>query len=132
MRASIADVLGAASNHRGAVRATSRRPKLREQVGEALRLRHYSRRTEQADCFRRKRSIFFHHRRHPAETAKREIDAFLTHLAVDKVRALAQSQAFSALLFPHRYVLVRSVTSVKAIHKEHLAAVGGRPPAALD
>ena len=59
----------------------SRPPKLLDQMREALRSRHYSRRTEQTYCQWVKRYIFFHKVRHPAEMAEPEINAFLTHLA---------------------------------------------------
>ncbi|VDA98991.1 Integron integrase IntI2 [Olavius algarvensis spirochete endosymbiont] len=88
----------------------SRPPKLLDQMREALRSRHYSRRTEQTYCQWVKRYIHFHHVRHPAEMAEPEINAFLTHLAVkEKVAASTQNQALSALLFLYRHVLGREV-----------------------
>ncbi|MFZ2634122.1 MAG: phage integrase N-terminal SAM-like domain-containing protein [Desulfosalsimonadaceae bacterium] len=56
------------------------KPKLLDQLREALRSRHYSRRTEQTYCHWTRRYIFFHHVRHPADMAEPEINAFLTHL----------------------------------------------------
>lgn len=85
-------------------------PKLMDRLREALRSRHYSRRTEQAYCHWVKRFIFFHKVRHPAQMAEPEINAFLTHLAVkEKVSASTQNQALSALLFLYRHVLDRQV-----------------------
>ena len=46
---------------------TSPKPKLLDQLREALRSRRYSRRTEQTYCQWVKRYIFFHNVRHPAE-----------------------------------------------------------------
>ena len=89
--------------------ATSK-PKLLDRLREALRSRHYSRRTEQTYCHWVKRFIYFHNVRHPAQMAEPEINAYLTHLAVkDKVSASTQNQALSALLFLYRYVLGRKV-----------------------
>jgi len=86
------------------------KPKLLDQLREALRSRHYSRRTEQTYCLWVKRFIFFHNVRHPAEMAEPEINAFLTHLAVkEKVSASTQNQALSALLFLYRHVLGREI-----------------------
>jgi integron integrase len=86
------------------------KPKLLDQMREALRSRHYSRRTEQTYCHWVKRYIHFHNVRHPAEMAEPEINAFLTHLAVkEKVAASTQNQALSALLFIYRHVLGREV-----------------------
>jgi integrase len=86
------------------------RPKLLDQLQEAVRVRHYSRRTEQTYCVWVKRFIFFHHVRHPAEMAEPEINAFLTHLTVkERVSASTQTQALSALLFVYRHVLGREI-----------------------
>jgi site-specific recombinase XerD len=53
-----------------------------------------------------KSHVFFHNVRHPAEMGEPEINAFLTHLAVEeKVSASTQNQALSALLFLYRHVL---------------------------
>ena len=86
------------------------KPKLLDRLREALRARHYSRRTEQTYCLWVKRFIFFHNVRHPAEMAEPEINTFLTHLAVkEKVSASTQNQALSALLFLYRHVLGREI-----------------------
>jgi integron integrase len=87
-----------------------RPPKLLDQMREAFRSRHYSRRTEQTYCHWVKRYIHFHNVRHPTEMAEPEINAFLTHLAVKgKVSASTQNQALSALLFLYRHVLGREI-----------------------
>jgi hypothetical protein len=93
-----------------AVRETSPahapKPRLLDQVREAVRARHYSRRTEKAYIHWIKRYIFFHGKRHPAELGASEVTAFLTSLAVhDKVAASTQNHALSALLFLYREVL---------------------------
>lgn len=62
----------------------SSQPKLLDRLREALRSRHYSRRTEEAYHHWVKRFIFFHNVRHPAEMAEPEINAFLTHLALEE------------------------------------------------
>ncbi len=96
------------------------KPKLLDCLREALRSRHYSRRTEQTYCHWVKRFIFFHHVRHPVEIAEPEINAFLTHLAVkEKVSASTQNLALSALLFLYRYVLDRPVGSAKGVQAGH-------------
>ena len=82
------------------------KPRLLDRVREALRTRHYSRRTEKAYVHWLKRYIFFHGKRHPAEMGAPEVTAFLTSLAVHgKVAASTQNQALSALLFLYREVL---------------------------
>ena len=57
-------------------------PKGCRSVRDAIRLKHYSIRTEQAYIGWIKRYIFFHDVRHPAEMGAAEVEAFLTHLAV--------------------------------------------------
>lgn len=57
-------------------------PKLLDQVRDLIRLKHYSIRTEQAYLGWIRRFILFHHKRHPQEMGKAEIEAFLTHLAM--------------------------------------------------
>ena len=81
-------------------------PRLLDRVREAIRTRHYSRRTEKAYVHWIRRFIFFHDKRHPADMGAAEVTAFLTSLAVrDKVAASTQNQALSALLFLYREVL---------------------------
>jgi hypothetical protein len=84
----------------------ARPPRLLDRVREAIRSRHYSRRTEKAYVHWIRRFIFFHGKRHPVEMGAAEVTAFLTSLAVqDKVAASTQNQALSALLFLYREVL---------------------------
>ena len=85
-------------------------PKLLELFREAMRVRHYSKRTEETYCAWVKRYVHFHNMRHPKEMGEPEINAFLTHLAVaEKVSASTQNQALSALLFLYRNVIGKEV-----------------------
>ncbi|MCB0122098.1 MAG: phage integrase N-terminal SAM-like domain-containing protein, partial [Caldilineaceae bacterium] len=80
--------------------------KLLDRVRDAIRVKHYSYRTEQTYVDWIERYIRFHQLRHPAEMNVPEIQAFLTHLDVERnVAPSTQNQALSALLFPYRYVL---------------------------
>ena len=82
------------------------KPKLLDQVRNAIRVKNYSYRTEQSYVHWIKRYVIYHHKRHPSEMGETEIQKFLTHLAVDKnVAASTQNQALSALLFLYRHVL---------------------------
>jgi integron integrase len=77
-------------------------------VREAVRVRHYSIRTEEAYVQWVKRFILFHGKRHPAQMGEAEVCAFLTHLAVEgQVAAATQNQALNALVFLYRHVLDR-------------------------
>jgi len=77
---------------------------------QAIRQRHYSRRTEETYVGWVKRFVAFHGRRHPAELGAVEVSSFLSHLASDRhVSASTQNQALSALLFLYRAVLARDL-----------------------
>jgi site-specific recombinase XerD len=85
---------------RSATVAAVDKPRLLDQIRDALRARHYSPHTEQAYLLWVRRFIYFHQLRHPAEMGQPEINAFLTHLAVrENVSASTQNQALAALLF---------------------------------
>jgi integron integrase len=81
-------------------------PRLMDKVREQLRLRHYSRRTEEAYCHWITRFLRFHRCRHPREMGAPEVTGFLSHLAVhEHVAAATQNQALAALLFLYGHVL---------------------------
>ena len=84
---------------------TQSAPKLLDQVRAKIRVLHYSIRTEDAYAAWVRRFILFHRKRHPLQMGKPELEAFLTHLAVDrKVSASTQSQAKAALIFLYQKV----------------------------
>jgi site-specific recombinase XerD len=90
--------------------------KLLDQVRDAVRLKHYAYRTEETYVQWIKRYILFHNKRHPNEMGTAEIEAFLTHLAVqEQIAASTQNQALSALLFLYREVLNQEIADVDAI-----------------
>ncbi|MGZ8797179.1 MAG: integron integrase, partial [Thermoanaerobaculia bacterium] len=85
-------------------------PRLLDRIRMAVRTRHYSIRTEEAYVTWARRYILFHNKKHPSAMGAEEINAFLTHLAVEKdVAASTQSQALSALLFLYKEVLQENV-----------------------
>jgi integron integrase len=80
--------------------------KLLTQVRNQIRLLHYSIRTEDTYIAWIKRYINFHNKRHPLAMGKPEVEAFLTHLAVERqVASSTQSQAKAAILFLYQKVL---------------------------
>jgi hypothetical protein len=80
--------------------------RLLDQVRQRIRFRHYSIRTEHSYVEWVRRYVLYHGKRHPRELGPREVEAFLTHLAVaGKVSASTQNQAKGALLFIYREVL---------------------------
>ena len=116
-----------------AVPADEGRPRRRllDEVREHLRVLHYSIRTEDAYVQWVKRFILFHGKRHPLEMGEAEVEAFLTHLAVEgQVAASTQNQALAALLFLYRVVLGRplkeQIDASRAKRPERLPVVLGR------
>ena len=105
------------------------RPKvLLDQVQEAIQCKHYSSSTGESYASWIKRFILFHSKRHPSEMGAQEVEAFLTHLAVEqRVAASTQNQALSALLFLYREVLRQDVDlpihSVRAERPRRLPTV---------
>ena len=92
------------------------KPKLLDQVREAIRTRHYSYRTEKAYVHWIKRFIFFHNKRHPAEMGEAEIGRFLSSLATDShVSASTQNQALNALLFLYREIVKKDIGYVDGV-----------------
>lgn len=84
----------------------TRSPRLLDQVRRALRVRRYSRRTEEAYVGWVRRYVLFHGKRHPRKLGTDAIAEFLTDLAeTRRVSASTQSQAASALIFLYEKVL---------------------------
>jgi integron integrase len=85
--------------------------KLMEQVRQVLRYHHYAYRTEQTYCYWIVRYIrYFQAKRHPIGMGKTEIEAFLSHLAVEgKVSTSTQRQALNAIVFLYKMVLDQPV-----------------------
>jgi len=80
--------------------------KLLEKVSDVIRLKHYYYKTEKSYINWIKRYILFHNKRHPRKMGGKEIEEFLTHLAVEEnVAASTQNQALSAILFLYKEVL---------------------------
>ena len=92
----------------------AKKPKLLDQVRNALRAKHYSIHTEEAYLHWIKRYILFHHKRHPQEMNSPEIEQFLTYLAVERnVAASTQNQTLAALLFLYQQVLRQPLVIVQ-------------------
>jgi len=84
--------------------------KLLDQVSDAIRIKHYSLRTEKTYIEWIRRYILFHKKRHPNDMGAEEIQAFIAHLATQRtVSASTQNQALSALMFLYRHVLQKEI-----------------------
>jgi len=100
------------------------KPKLLGQARNRLRVLHKSYHTERQYLAWITAYIAFCNRhepdkakwRHPKDCGRHEVEAFLTHLAVDKhVAASTQNQALSALVFLYREVLDAPFDQVNAV-----------------
>jgi integron integrase len=103
-------------------------PRLLDRVRLAVRVRHYSRRTEEAYVSWIRRYVLFHGKRHPSDLGARHVAAFLSSLATaGRVSASTQNQALSALTFLYRVVLGQDLgdlpTMVRARQPERLPVV---------
>ena len=84
--------------------------RLREQLHEVCRFKHLSARTEEAYWGWLRRFLIFHKQGEvwwpPKDLGTAEVQAFLSHLAVErKVAASTQNQALNALVFCYLEVL---------------------------
>ena len=85
-------------------------------VRRAIRVRHYSRRTERAYVGWVRRYVRFHGLRHPRDLGAADVAAYLSHLAVrGGVSASTQNQALAALLFLYGHVLQQPLGRVAGI-----------------
>ena len=85
------------------------KPKLLDELRTALRMKHYSYRTEQSYVYWARRFILFHDEKHPDTMGAPEVRAFCSHLAVaEHVLSLLSHYRSSETLtprFPDRLVL---------------------------
>ena len=93
-------------------------PRLLDQVRDVLRFHHYSIRTEESYLLWIRRFIYFHNKRHPRDMGAKEVESYLTHLAVVRnVSPSTQNQALSALLFLYQKVLKIDLPWMNDIHR---------------
>jgi len=110
--------------------------KLLDRVRNTLRRRNYALSTEHAYINWIRRFIRFHNLKHPRQMGRAEIEAFLTHLAVDKhVAAATQNQALNAIVFLYKHVLDMPLDfpleSVRARRSKRIPTVLSREEARL-
>ncbi|HKB05062.1 MAG TPA: integron integrase, partial [Gemmataceae bacterium] len=93
--------------------------KLLDRVRHAARVKHFSLATERAYVYWAERYIRFHGIKHPEMMGEPEVEAFLTHLAVEgRVSASTQNQALAALLFLYQVVLGRELSHLDAVRAQ--------------
>jgi integron integrase len=102
--------------------------KLEKQLSDLMRLKQMSLHTERSYIGWYKQFVrFYGLKHHPAEMGADEVEAFLTHLAVERdVAPATQNQALNALVFLYRNVLgkpLEGIDAVRAKEKERLPVV---------
>jgi len=91
-------------------------PRLYDRIVDVLRVRHYSRRTDEAYLHGIRRYIKLHGHRHPWHLAEADVHRFLTHLAVNEhVAASTQNRALSAVLFLYEHVLEQPLDRIEGV-----------------
>ena len=103
-------------------------PKLLDRVSIEMRVKHYSRKTEESYTSWIKRFILFNNKKHPNEMGKEEIQKFLNYLAIEKhVSAPTQNQALQGILYLYKNVLMKDVGWIEDIKRatriKHLPVV---------
>jgi integron integrase len=91
-------------------------PKLLDQVRNQMQLKHLSRRSQDAYVHWIKRYILFNEKRHPAQMGEKEIQDFLTFLAVEEdVASSTQNLAFNAILFLYKEILHKELGTIAEV-----------------
>ncbi len=90
--------------------------RLLDRVRAAVRLRHYSIRTEDSYVGWVRRFVLFHLKKHPTQMGAEEVVEFLSHLATEGgVSASTQNQARAALLFLYAEVLQMPLAALRGM-----------------
>lgn len=90
--------------------------KLEDHIREVMRRKQYSIRTEESYVLWYKQYVKYHGLRHPSEMGAKEVEKFLTYLAVTRgVVAATQNQALNALVFLYREVLGVAIEGIDAL-----------------
>lgn len=93
-----------------------KQPRLRDQVRAVIRVNHYSIRTEKTYWYWIRYFIRFHKMKHPLSMGPRDVNEFLTWLAVHRnVAAATQTQALNSLVFLYDKVLDKPLGDIGTV-----------------
>ena len=93
---------------------TKEKPKLIEQMRNAMRVRHYAYSTEKSYLRWIIKFIKHHNLKHPSEMGEREVSDFLSSLVSQyNVTANTQNQALSAIIFLYKHVLNQELKNLE-------------------
>ena len=91
-----------------------------ESIRAVIRTKQYSLKTEKSYLYWARYFIRFHHLKHPNEMGNKEVETFLSHLAVSRgVSAATQYQALCAIVFMYKHVLERELKELKFYMDSH-------------
>ncbi|MDP1881065.1 MAG: integron integrase [Parachlamydiaceae bacterium] len=118
-----------------AIKSVEKKVKLLDEVRVSMRTNHYSPKTEESYLKWIKEFIIYSGKIHPQELGAKEIQNYVSHLAVDKfVSASTQNQALQAILFLYKNIIKRDVgwiNDIKHVKRvKHLPVVFSRAEAA--
>lgn len=110
------------------LKRSGQKPKLLDQVRTHLRVKHYSKKTEEAYLNWIKQFIIFNNKTHPEKLGPESIKNYLNHLAEKKrVSASTQNQALQGILFLYKNILKKDIGWIENIkfaqRKKHLPVV---------
>lgn len=95
-----------------------KKKKLLDLVREKIRIKHYSYNTERVYIYRIKEFILFNNKKHPKGLGSKEIESYLSWLAIDKqVSASTQNQALNAIVFLYKHVLGQDPGDFTSAHR---------------
>ena len=98
------------------IKIQTSKPKLLDEIRTAIRVRHYSKRTEEAYINWIKDYIFFHNKKHPELMGAEDISRYINYLAVKRnVAGSTQNQALCAIVFLYKHVLKKDITGLDLI-----------------
>ena len=93
-----------------------KKPRLIEQIKTVMRVRHYSKRTEETYINLIRDFILFHEKKHPLLLGANEISKYISYLAVKRnVSSSTQNQALCAIIFLYKHVLNKELEKLELI-----------------
>ena len=99
---------------------------LLQRMKTSLRQEHYSDNVEKAYLYWARAYLLFHNQRHPSELGRADLEAFISHLAMDRYApASTQNQAMHALMYMYQQVLGMKPSWLERYVKER--EKGGMP-----
>jgi len=103
------------------------KPKLLDQLRNALRVRHYSLSTEKSYVYWVRLYIRYFKLKHPATLTEQHVSQFLTFLAVQRrVSPSTQNQALNALVYLYKHILEQplgKIDAIRAKRQKHIPVV---------